>query len=291
MLRRFSSTRCAAIAVTAGALAAAGCTTSGQPSHPAAKSPGTAGPASAPSSSLTAAHAIRLAAEHAQQVTSFGATISLRGTGAQNVSVAGTIRERTQPSPLLAADLPTVSAQGQALPGGVQEMVTSSAIYLKMAELARETGKPWLEIPASQVSKVTGASFGQLLQQDNTNPLVRTEMLASSKNVQKVGTATVDGVATTEYTGTYPLSAGLARLPATVRAKVAPQLQSLGLHSENFRIWLDGKQQVRKVVVSDQGSREQMTSTIEVTAIDQPVSAVAPPAAQTAVVPAGKLGS
>jgi hypothetical protein len=285
MFRGFSRAQCAAIAITAGALAAAGCSPGSHSSN------GAAGKTSG-GSPLTASQAIQLAAEHAQKVTSFAAAVNMKATGAENLSIAGTMRERTQPSPLVVTDFGNVSVQGQAVPGGIQEIVDSNAIYLKMAQLARETGKPWIKIPAAQISKESGASFGQLLQQDDSNnPLVKTQMLASSHNVRKVGTATVDGVQTTEYTGTYPLSAGLAKLPVGLRAKVQPQIQSMGLKDENFTIWLDGQQQVRKVVVTDRGSKVQFTSTMQVTALDEPVSATPPSAAQTATVPAGSLGN
>jgi hypothetical protein len=108
--------------------------------------------------------------------------------------------------------------------------------------------------------------------------------------VRKVGTATVDGVPTTEYTGSYPVSAGLAKLPASARAKLAPQLRAMGLTTQTFKIWLDSQQQVRKVITSDQGTSEQVTSTVQVTSINQPVRVSLPPAAQTATVPASALG-
>lgn len=290
MFRRFNRAQYAAIAITAGALAAAGCSASSSASH----SPGGAAgkPSSGTGSSpVTASQAIQLAAQHAQQVTSFAATMNVRATGLEKISMAGTLQEQTQPAPAIVANFTTVSAQGQTVPGGMQEVINSSALYLKMAQLARQTGKPWIKIPASEISKASGASFGQLLQQDSSgNPLVKTEMLASSTNVKKVGTATVDGVQTTEYTGSYPISAGLAKLPASLRAKIAPQIQSMGLQTENFTVWLDAQQQVRKVVTSDQGSKEQTASTIQVTSINQPVSATPPPASQTATVPASAFG-
>ncbi|HLH58976.1 MAG TPA: hypothetical protein VKV33_07480 [Streptosporangiaceae bacterium] len=286
MFRGFSRAQCAAIAITAGALAAAGCSSA---SH---SSGGTAAKPSGGGSSLTATQAIQLAAQHAQKVTSYAATVSVRAAGTVNLSLAGTVKQRTEPSPLVVADFGNVATQGQQVAGGLQELINSDALYIKLAQLARETGKPWIKIPASQISKEGGAGFGQLLQQDNnTNPLIKTQMLASSHNVRKVGTATVDGVATTEYTGTYPLSAGLAKLPADLRAKVEPQIQSMGLKDENFTIWLDGQQQVRKVTVSDHGSKVQFTSTMQVTALNEPVSASLPPASQTATVTGGALGN
>jgi hypothetical protein len=284
---RFTRAQWGAIAITAGALALAGCSSSS--STPAAKASGS--PAASPSAaSLTATQAITLAGQNAGKATSFAATVNVQTTGEATTTISGTLQERTEPSPLVVANFGSVTAQGQSLPGGIEEIVNSNAIYLKLAQVAKETGKPWVEIPASELSEISGGSLGQLLQNNNSDPLVETQMLASSTNVKKVGTTTLNGVPVTEYTGTYPISAGLAKLPASVRTKVSQQLQALGLTTEHFTIWLDSKQQVRKVVTSAQGSKVHETSTIQVTSINGPVSAAIPPASQTATVPASELG-
>jgi len=284
---RFTRAQWGAIAITAGALALAGCSSSS--STPAAKASGS--PSASPSAaSLTATQAITLAGQNAGKVTSFAATVNVHTTGeATTTTISGTLQERTEPSPLVVANFGSVTAQGQALPGGIEEIINSNAIYLKLAQVAKETGKPWVEIPASELSEISGGNLGQLLQNNNSDPLVQTQMVASSTNVKKAGTTTLNGVPVTGYTGTYPISAGLAKLPASERTRVS-QLQALGLTTEHFTIWLDSKQQVRKVVTSAQGSKVQETSTIQVTSINGPVSAAIPPASQTATVPASELG-
>jgi hypothetical protein len=282
---RFARAQWGAIALTAGTLALAGCSSSA--STPAAKASGSP---SASAATLTATQAITLAGQNAAKATSFAAGVNVQITGQVASTISGTLQERTEPSPLAVANFGSVTAQGQSLPGGIEEIINSSAIYLKLAQIAKETGKPWVEIPASELSQLSGGSLGQLLQNNNSDPLVETQMLASSTNVKRVGTSTLDGVPVTEYTGTYPISAGLAKLPASERTKVSQQLQALDLTTEHFTIWLDGKQQVRKVVTSAQGSKVQETSTIQVTSINGPVSAAIPPAAQTATVPASQLG-
>ena len=291
--RRARSACWGAVALTAGALAVAGCASSGTKST--ASSVGSpSATASAPASSrgatLTAAQALKDAASHAQKATSYAADLNERITGTAAVTISGTMQEQTEPSVLAVANLSSVTAQGQRLPGGIQEIIDNSGIYLKMAELAKQTGKPWVEIPASAISKVSGASFSQLLQNGNNDPLTQTQMLSSSTNVKKGGTATINGVPTTEYTGTYPISAGLAKLPAASRSKIASQLTTMGLTTEQFTVWLDGQQQVRKIVTLAKGSSEQVAATIVVTSVNQPVKASIPPTAQTATIPASQLG-
>jgi hypothetical protein len=271
----------ATLAVAAVALTAAGCTTS---HNTAASTPA--------GSSVSAAQAIKLAASYAQRVTSFAADINVQTTGTEAASISGTMADRSQPG-LLAMNFATFSLQGQAVPGGVQEIINSSDAYVKMAELSQMTGKPWIRMPLSEISQASGINLGQLFQQaESNNPLVQTWMLASSTNARKVGTATIGGVQTTEYAGSYPVSAGLAKLPADLRAEVAPQMQAMGVGSTaTFHLWLDNQQRIRKLIVSVQGGKEQVTSSFQITSINQPVTVALPPLSQTATVPASVLGN
>jgi hypothetical protein len=286
--------RWGAVALTAAALAVAGCSAS---SGKSTASSGGSKPASPPATasgngggSLTAVEAVRQAAAQAQKATSYAADVTVQTTGTGNSTMSGTLKQQTEPSPLAVADFSTVSVQGQTIQGGLEEIVNNSGLYLKMATLAKETGKPWVEFPASGLSKVDGTSFSQLLQNGSNDPLLQAQMLSSSTNVKKVGTATINGVPTTEYTGTYPISAGLAKLPAAGRGKIASQLQQMGLTTEQFTVWLDGQQQVRKVVTAAKGTSESVASTIVVTSVNQPVSVTLPPASQVTVAPASELG-
>jgi hypothetical protein len=286
--------RWGAVALTAGALAVAGCSASSgnSPASPGSSKPAspTAAAAGNRGASLTATEAVRQAAAQAQKATSYAADMTVQTTGAAATTISGTLQQQTEPSPLAAADFGSVTAQGQKLAGGIQEIINSSGLYLKMATLAKQTGKPWVEIPASELSKLSGASFSQLLQNGSNDPLVQTQMLASSTDVKKVSRAAINGVPTTEYTGTYPVSAGLAKLPAASRSKIAAQLQQMGLTTEHFTVWLDGQQQVRKVITSAKGTSESVASTIVVTSVNHPVTAAIPPASQVAIVPASELG-
>jgi hypothetical protein len=292
-----------AVAVTAAALAVAGCsgasgnsgagTSAGagasSGSSASAGASGTAGTSGA-GGSVSAAEAVKQAAQRAGKATSFAADVNVQTTGAASTTISGTLQQQTGANPLAVANFGSVTVQGQKVPGGLEEIINSSGVYLKMAQLAQRTGKPWVEIPASSLSKLSGGSFGQLLQNGSSDPLTQTQMLSSSTNVQKVGPATINGVRTTEYTGTYPVSAGLAKLPAATRRTIAAQLKTLGLTTEHFTVWLDDQQQVRKIVTTEKGSSVQVATTIVVTSVNQPVSASIPSAAQTTKLPASELG-
>jgi hypothetical protein len=254
---------------------------------------GGAGHASQPSSASEAevspAQIMLLAATKAQQVTSFTATINTQGTGGVQVTMAGTLQERTKPNIYFDAAFSTVSFDGQPMPGGMEEILTNKALYLKMALLSHLTGgKPWAEVTLSDFQHASGVNLEQLIQQvESNNPLQQTEMLSASKDVRKIGTETINGVPTTHYTGAFPLSAGLVRLPVSVR--VATSQMYKGSETEHFDVWLDAQQQVRKIVTSMGVPGQTATATMYVTAINNPVKTVVPPASEVTVVPASTL--
>ena len=263
-------------AAAAAALLAAGCGagSAGQPTG----------------GTLSAGKAITLAAKQAKQVNSFASTLTEKMSGLASGTLSGTMQIRTRPSLLAEVDMSTFSIAGHSLPGGMQEILTNRAIYMKMALLSQQLHKPWAEIPFAALQRGTGVNLGQLIQQvQSNNPLVQTQMLASAKNVRAVGTQTIDGVKTTRYTGSYTPSAGLAKLPAGLRAEAGKGLKALGIRTVDFTVWIDAQHQTRKVIVSENGSAERITVTMQVTGINQPVSVTVPAASQVATIPASVL--
>ena len=264
------------------ALFAAGCSASASPSSG-------SGTGAAPS----ATQAIQLAAAHAQLATSVTATVSVTGSGTAAMSMSGTLTEQVRPQLKAEVVLPSVSALGMSVPGGMTDIVTSQAVYLRMSALSELTGgKAWLEVPFSSLGKDVQASIGQLIQQAQDNsPLLQTQLLAGATGVHVVGKTTIGGVPVTEYAGSYQMSTAINRLPASLRSQVRQEMSEAGITSASFTIWLDNQQQVRKLVVSEHGSAESATVTMLVTSINQPVSITIPPASQVAVLPASALSS
>jgi hypothetical protein len=278
-----------ATAVGAAVLAVAGCSAASgtAKSVAAAKSGGTT------TATLTAAEAVHLAAAQAQKATSFSATMSMRatGTGSSGITMDGTMSGTTRPSLLVDANFPTVSASGLSFPGGISEILTSSALYLRMSPLSSLTGKPWAEIQLSGFN-VGGVSFGQLIQQaQGDSPLAQTQLLAGASDVHKAASTTIDGVPVTEYTGSYSVQAVLNQLHGASTAQLRQELVSEGFSTADFQIWLDNQQQVRKLIVTEHGSKASVALSMVVTSINQPVSVRLPASAQVAVIPASALNS
>jgi hypothetical protein len=201
-------------------------------------------------------------------------------------TLASTILVQYKPALLIKAAA-NVEASGQSL--HITEIVSSKAMYLKMAELSKEAGKPWVEIPFSELKGSAGAVFSQLLQNvQNNNPQQQAKMLTASKNVRSLGTHTIDGVRTTEYTGSYTTASALAMLSPSQRKVLGPELKQL-TGPIRFSDWIDAQHQVRRTVITESVSGQQITLTTNTTAINQPVNIKLPPRRRVALIPAGSL--
>lgn len=274
------------LAATAGAAAllATGCSGASQAGH------GTQSAGAA--ANATPEQTIQLVAAHARLATSATATIAMQGTGAAAMTMSGTMDEQIRPQLLAVANFGTVRVAGQSLPGGLSEILTSKALYMRFSALGvLSGGKTWVEVPYSELSQATGGvNLGQIIQQaQNNSPLLQTQLLAGATGVRKVGTSTINGVPVTEYTGSYSMSAAIARMPASSRAALRQQTATAGIKSVDFDVWVDGQQQARKLVLTEHGSLENLTMTMLVTSINQPVTAQLPPASQTVTIPLSTL--
>ena len=244
---------------------------------------------------MTPLQAIQLAARTTSSVNSFVGTIDIHiNTSGEAGDIAGTFTEQLHPTLLARADFTTFSVAGLSLNGGMSEIITANTLYLRMSILtqALHTSKPWLAVPFSALNNVGGMNLGSLLSQaQSSSPLTQSMMFAGANNVRVVGTGTLDGVPVTEYTGTISMSAALAKLPASDRSALNQEIAKAGITSAHFTAWVDGQNQVRKSVITENGTALSETITTTITSINQPVNIQAPPASQTTPLPAGALNS
>jgi hypothetical protein len=255
---------------------------------------GTSSHGASPAAQLTPKNAILLAATKAQKVTSFEANvaISINMAGQGSAQMAGTMAEQLTPSLRAKVNFSTFHGPGLSMPGGLSEIVTAKAVYIKASSVtqALHTTKTWAELPLSALGKSTGIDFSSLFAQAQTgNPLAQTQMLTASPDVHKVGTTTVNGVPVTEYAGTYSMAKALAGLPAASRNSMSKQITSMGIKTVTFHVWIDGQQQVRKLaaVLTSSKLTESVTETIS--SVNQPVDIMPPSAAETFIIPAAML--
>lgn len=233
------------------------------------------------------------AAHTSQAATSIAGTISATVTkaGAGTTQMSGTTQERLRPSLLAELDITRLAAAGQSISGGMTEIITPSAFYMKssMFPASATGGKAWVAIILSDLGASGSALQSLLSQAENSNPASQTQLLTASKDVKKVGTGTIGGVPVTEYTGSVALAQALAKLPANLRSQMRTKFTQSGLTTGRFKVWIDGQNQMRKMVITEVGTKVSETITVTVSAYNQPVTITVPPASQVYTLPASVL--
>lgn len=241
---------------------------------------------------------VRLAAQTSNAASSFTGTLSLRATAKTgrtgSLTLIASFAEQLRPSVLVQINVQSMSASGVPVPGGMTEIISPATLYLKWSYLTQllHTAKPWLKIPLSTGSKSSGVNLSQIFSQaTRSSPLTESQLLAGATSVQKVGTGIVAGDPVTEYTGTLPLDKGATYLPASVRRQVLKELSAAGFTTAAFTVWIDGKNTVRKSIITEHGTALSETATTTITSMNQPVNVQIPAASQSSSLPAGGLGS
>ena len=228
---------------------------------------------------MTAREAVKMAARTSQQINSASSTLAIRVTGPATETTTGRMQLQLKPSTQMSAAL-TVTTGGKSIP--VDEVLGSKAVYVKVPGVAQLTGKPWLAISFAELSGKLGASFEQLLQSmQNGNPFDQAQLFAAATDIRAAGTQPVDGVQTTRYTGSYSASSARAALSPRLRGLMGPGLNAL-TGDVLFTVWIDGQHHVRRMVEVEHVNGATVSSTINITAINQPVHITTPPASQVA---------
>jgi hypothetical protein len=166
---------------------------------------------------------------------------------------------------------------------------SSPMLYLRLPAIDKYlNGKTWVKADLAAAAKQGGASITELLQmaasQDPTKAL---QLLESVGDVSKVGTATIGGVETTEYTGTIDVKKVAAVLGAQAKALDKAKVSSIPID-----VWIDGDGLVRRMhehLTYPAGVLNTTTDlTVDLSDFGVKTSIQAPPADQTVDVSALK---
>jgi len=222
-----------------------------------------------------AAHQALLdAATAAQQVNTAVTTMNVKITGSQSGTQTGTLQYQRKPSVLMSEDMHIVAQGGTT---DIKMILTGTDVYFSEPGLSAK----WTKLKRSSLSGPAAASFGKLIQTMQSNDFAnQQQMLAAAKDVHQAGTATIDGAQTTEYDGSIRASDAIKALSPSVRGILGPQLQTLGDSVISFREWIDGQHHVRRVIENETVKGNNLTTTMDITGINQPVQITVPPDSQ-----------
>ena len=205
---------------------------------------------------------LTLAAQQSQQIRSFTANLEVQASGTLNATLAGTLKEVTTPSPLI-----SVRAHAGAL-GSIRLILSDGMVYLKSPLIAGMYHKPWAEGPAAAMSNMSGLNLGPLLGLLQTSsPSVQLPLFSQGSNVRQMGSM---GSGMTEVGGHYRLSSALGNLSAGLQPSMRSVMNS-GVHMTRFRVWMDHRHMVRKLVLIVLGRHTRIVITLVITSVNRPV--------------------
>jgi len=227
-------------------------------------------PSSGSQSGLSSSSALSLAAQQTQQVRSFRADVEIQATGALNATLTGTLHEVTTPSPIV-----SLHANAGAL-GNIRVILANGMAYMRSPFMMSTYGKPWVMGSTSTMSSASGLNLGPLLGLLSTSsPLVQVPLFSQASNLRMMGHSMMSGSQMSEWGGHYMLS----NVMGSLNPSLQPSFQSVmnsGITMTRFRTWMDSTHQVRKLVLIEVGNNTQITITLVITAINQPMHITMP---------------
>jgi LppX_LprAFG lipoprotein len=157
-------------------------------------------------------------------------------------------------------------------------------LYLRLPALDKYlSGKKWAKADLGALAQKNGVDLGQLLQTAGAeDPTKALQLLQSVGDVSKVGTETIDGTETTEYSGTVDVK----KVASVLGASESKALEKAGVNSIPIDVWIGGDGLVRRIHESFSssagGAKATTDLTIGLSDFGTKVSVTPPPADQTA---------
>ncbi|MEU9066202.1 DUF1396 domain-containing protein [Streptomyces sp. NPDC048109] len=239
----------------------------------------------AESPEMTPAAAVAKAAKNSEEINS----LHYRLTGKTPEEGRIKAEAEMQMKPTLAMSM-KMTALDQGAEGTAEIRLVDKAMYIGGGpEAAKEMdGKRWIKFDLSgtgvdeQMNQMGSAS------QADKNPATESTFLTGAKDVEKVGTETVEGVKTTHYKGTVTL----ADLEKTIgdegeatrekRQKSLEQYEKMGVDKLTMDMWVDGDDRTKQFRMRADADKGPLDMTFTFLGVNEPVKVSAPPAAEVA---------
>ncbi|MFC7935253.1 DUF1396 domain-containing protein [Streptomyces sp. MPA0124] len=234
---------------------------------------------------MTPAAAVAKAAKNSEEINS----LRYRLTGKTPEEGRVKAEAEMQIKPTLAMSM-KMTALDQGADGTAEIRLVDKAMYIGGGpEAAKEMdGKRWIKFDLSgtgvdeQMNELGSAS------QADKNPATESTFLTGAKDVEKVGTETVEGVKTTHYKGTVTL----ADLEKTIgdegeatrekRQKSLDEYEKMGVDKLTMDMWVDGDDQTKQFRMRADADKGPLDMTFTFLGVNEPVKVTAPPAGEVA---------
>ena len=231
--------------------------------------------------SSSAGQILTLAAQQAQQVTTFSANVRITATGTTNASLSGTMNEVAT-----SASSPTMSITANAGQlGNVKIILSNGMAYMRSPFFMNAYHHRWIEGTTSNLSRSSGVNLGPLLALlEGSSPAMQTQLFPYGSNMRYMGSSSFDGYRMREYGGHYVLADILSRLPSSMQPTVQSWMNS-GLSMTRFRAWMDPSHMVRKLVLIETVNGTTFTITLTLNSVNRAMHIAMPPSTVVFILP------
>lgn len=236
---------------------------------------------------LTAAALVGQVAQQTDKVDTFKVTTSMSmdmsGLGQMTMHATGQMRLR--PHIAMAMDIDSINAGAMNIPGGMREVLVDDTLYLKMPQLARQTGKPWVKMSLKDLGSRAGLNLSQLMgQASQSNPADQVKKLLASKDIHKVGSEVIGGVQTVHYAGSVSAAEAMAQADPRLR-ELGKIDEAAGVTSTDYDLWVGPDSLPRQIIAKTATAHGPVSLTVTYSDYGAPVSISAPPAGQVGEMP------
>jgi hypothetical protein len=231
---------------------------------------------------VSAAQAISLTSQQTSTVNAYKVDVTAAGSGSAAPKMHGVIQVRLRPDVAATGTLDRASYKGQTVPGGERAILLGDNFYAKVPQqLSQFTGgKPWVRFSVSEAERQAGVNVDGLIKQ--ANPADQTKIFTGSKDVQRVGSESVDGVKTTHYHGTLTPEQAATALDAKTQKSFQQFYQRPGARNVAFDLWVGRDNLPRKLVTKVPAKQGTGSVTMVFSNYNKSFKVSAPPANEVA---------
>ncbi|MGP4046772.1 DUF1396 domain-containing protein [Streptomyces sp. 2A115] len=234
---------------------------------------------------MTPAAAVAKAAAKTEEITSLHYRMTGKVPGEGRIEAEASMSMK----PTISMSM-EMTALDQATDNEIEIRLVDKAMYVGGgAAAAKEMdGKSWMKFDLSALGE--GALGGESLGagQADRNPAEESAILTGAKDVEKVGTETVDGVKTTHYKGTITLDEWREQLKdedkqtRERREKALDQYEDIGIEKLTMDMWVDPDDHTKQFRLRGSADKGPLDMTVTFLDFNKPVTVKAPPAKDTA---------
>ncbi len=166
----------------------------------------------------------------------------------------------------------------------VTERIVGNTIYVRIPALAARTGRTWLAVDLGAASSASGIDLSALLKTaQSADPTNTLRLLAAKRVFHEAGTSTIRGQHVVALRGSFtPATLPAAGIDPALLAQVKAKLNQIGATREDIVSYLsDAGVPVRIVTTLTTAAHGVLTSTIDISAVNVPVSVRPPVASHT----------